>query len=47
MIIGTVITIIIAAFVLLPGLKSFSQMVIGSMNSWWSATVAKMIFPSV
>ncbi len=45
-IISIAIAIIIASFVLIPGLRAFSQTVLDSMNSWWTNTIQSTIFPT-
>jgi len=48
--IGTIVSvalaIIIAGFVLIPGLRGFAESVMLSMNTWWSDTIKSGIFPS-
>ncbi len=44
-IIGIAIAIIIAGFVLIPGLRAFAQTVLDSMNEWWNTSVKAIIFP--
>lgn len=44
--ISIAVAIIVAAFVMIPGLKSFGSSVIGSMNDWWTNTVKTEIFPT-
>lgn len=49
--IGTIISIavaiIVAGFVLIPGMRSFAQTVLDSMNTWWQNTVQTSIFPTL
>lgn len=49
--IGTIVSvalaIIIAGFVLIPGLRGFAESVMLSMNTWWTDTIKSGIFPSV
>lgn len=45
-IIGVAIAIIVAGFVLIPGMRTFAQVVMDSMNTWWENTIQSMIFPS-
>lgn len=49
--IGTIISvaavIIVAGFVLIPGMRSFAETVMSSMNSWWDNTIQSSIFPKV
>ncbi|MEM1724710.1 MAG: hypothetical protein QXW71_02910 [Thermoplasmata archaeon] len=44
--IGIAALFIIAAFVLIPGLRTFAQNVITALNTWWTNTVSSKIFPS-
>lgn len=43
--IGVAIGLIIAAFVLIPGLRTFASTIITDMTSWWSTTVSDQVFP--
>ncbi len=45
-IISIAIAIIIASFVLIPGLRTFSETVLNSMNEWWTNTIQSTIFPT-
>lgn len=45
-IISVAIAIIVAGFVLIPGMRGFAQLVMDSMNTWWENTIQSMIFPS-
>jgi|YNPMSStandDraft_1061717.scaffolds.fasta_scaffold22654_5 hypothetical protein len=44
--IGVAALFIIAAFILIPGLRSFAQNVINALNTWWTNTVSSKIFPT-
>lgn len=48
--IGTIVSvalaIIIAGFVLIPGLRGFAESVMASMNTWWTDTIKSGIFPT-
>ena len=44
-VLGIALTIIIAGFVLIPGLRGFSESVLDSMTSWWNDTIKSGIFP--
>lgn len=44
--IGVAALFIIAAFILIPGLRTFTQNVITALNTWWTNTVSSKIFPS-
>lgn len=47
--IGTIVSIavaiIVAGFVLIPGLRGFAESVMTSMTSWWNDTIRSGIFP--
>lgn len=45
-IVSVAIAIIIAGFVLIPGLRSFAESIMVSMNTWWTDTIKSGIFPS-
>lgn len=45
-IIGIAIGLIIAAFVLLPGIQSFAESIMSDMESWWTNTIGAKIFPN-
>ncbi len=44
--IGVAIGLIVAGFVLIPGVRAFAESVIASMNSWWSNVVGNYVFPN-
>jgi hypothetical protein len=44
-IISIAITLIIAAFVLLPGFRNFAQLLIDDLTTYWNDTVSTSIFP--
>ena len=44
-IIGTVIVVVIAAFITLPGLQDFGDDVMDKINSWWT-TISEELFPT-
>ncbi|MBN2794848.1 MAG: hypothetical protein JXR88_05545 [Clostridia bacterium] len=48
--IGTIVSIalaiIVAGFVLIPGLRGFAESVMQSMIDWWNNTIKTGIFPS-
>ena len=46
-IVSVALAIIIAGFVLIPGLRAFAEAIMESMNTWWNETVKSGIFPSV
>jgi|GEM_PF-477207 len=45
-ILGIAIGLIIAAFVLIPGLRNFADTIITAMNSWWTTSISSNIFPT-
>jgi len=45
-IVSVAIAIIVAGFVLIPGMRGFAQMVLDSMDTWWQNTVQTSIFPT-
>lgn len=44
-IISIAIAIIVAGFVLIPGLRGFAESVMSSMTTWWNDTIKSGIFP--
>lgn len=44
-IIGVAVAIIVAGFVLIPGMRTFAETVLSSMNTWWQNTIQSNIFP--
>ncbi len=45
-IVSIAIAIIVAGFVLIPGMRAFAQIILDSMNDWWQNTVQTSIFPT-
>lgn len=43
--IGVAIGLIIAAFVLIPGVRDFAGRIIADMDSWWKSSVSSQVFP--
>lgn len=43
---GIAATLIIAAFVIIPGLKDFAKLLMANLNTWWTGTIFKDIFPT-
>lgn len=41
---GMAIVLVISAFVIMPGLKGFSNTFISSMNNWWTETISTKVF---
>lgn len=44
--IGVAIGLIIAGFVLIPGVRDFAGLIVSDMNTWWNNVVSKNIFPN-
>ena len=48
--VGTVLalafTLIVAAFVVLPGLKLLSAQIMNDLTLWWTNTVSPKVFPT-
>lgn len=44
-ILGIAAALIIAAFVIIPGLKGFAQEMMDAMGDWWDTTVHNRVFP--
>ena len=45
-IIGAAAVLIIAAFVLIPGMRGFAQLLIDNLTDWFETVVAGQIFPA-
>ena len=45
-VIGIAVTLIIAAFVLIPQLRNFSTNVMTALTDWWGVTISHNIFPT-
>ena len=45
-IVSIAIAIIVAGFVLVPGLRGFAESVMSSMTNWWNDTIRSGIFPT-
>ena len=39
--------LIVAGFVVIPGLKTFAETVITRLNDWWTTNIMGKIFPTV
>lgn len=39
-------SLIISAFVILPGLRTFAGGIIAALTSWWGTSIKSTIFPS-
>lgn len=44
--IGVAIGLIVAGFVLIPGIRDFASVIMKDMNTWWSNVVSKNVFPN-
>lgn len=44
--IGVAIGLIIAAFVLIPGVRTFAGKIMTDMGSWWNNVVSGQVFPN-
>lgn len=45
-IIGIAIGLIIAAFILIPGLQAFANTIMSDMELWWTNSISSQIFPN-
>lgn len=43
---GIAAAVILAAFVVIPGLRKFSSDIITGLTGWWTGSVASKIFPT-
>lgn len=44
--IGVAIGLIVAGFVLIPGVRDFAKLIMNDMNQWWTNVVSKNVFPN-
>jgi hypothetical protein len=44
---GIAIALILAAFIIIPGLKIFAGSVMTGLNDWWDHTIITKLFPTV
>lgn len=44
--IGVAIGLIVAGFVLIPGIRDFASAIMADMNTWWNNVVSKNVFPN-
>lgn len=42
---GICAALILAAFIVIPGLRGFAEKVVEEMNDWWDTTIASELFP--
>ncbi len=45
-VIGIAIGLIVAAFILIPGIETFASRIMSDMLSWWTNSVGSQIFPN-
>lgn len=45
-IIGVAAVMIIAAFVIIPGLRSFAESIMESLGTWYDNTISTKLFPT-
>ncbi len=45
-IIGIAIGLIIAAFILIPGIQTFATKIMSDMQLWWTNSISTQIFPN-
>ncbi|MCK5812108.1 MAG: hypothetical protein KAG94_04370 [Clostridiales bacterium] len=44
-VIGIVAVLLVAAFVVIPGFRSFSEGILADLQSWFDTTISTSIFP--
>ena len=44
---GIAAALIIAAFIIIPGLRGFASSVMLKLTSWWDITIMNSVFPTV
>ncbi len=42
--VGVAIGLIVAGFVLIPGIRGFAETILAAMNDWWNNVVSENIF---
>lgn len=45
-VIGIAIGLIVAAFILIPGIQTFASKIISDMQLWWTNSISTQIFPN-
>lgn len=45
-VIGIAIGLIVAAFILIPGIQTFASEIISDMQLWWTNSISTQIFPN-
>ncbi|HEX2945146.1 MAG TPA: hypothetical protein VHT96_04250 [Clostridia bacterium] len=43
---GIAAALIIAAFVIIPGLRTFAKSVMDGLSDWWTDTISEKMFPT-
>jgi hypothetical protein len=43
---GIAAAIIIAAFIIIPGMRSFAENLMDGLGNWWNNVIASRIFPT-
>jgi hypothetical protein len=46
-ILGVVVSLVVTAFVVVPGLRDFASVMMDGMNSWWINIISPEIFPTL
>ncbi len=45
-IIGVAIGLIVAAFILIPGIQAFATQIMTDMQNWWTNAISSQLFPN-
>ncbi len=45
-IIGIAIGLIVAAFILIPGIQAFATQIMSDMQQWWQNAISTRVFPN-
>lgn len=45
-ILGIAAGLILAAFIIIPGLKGVSEKIMDGLDAWWTNTIVKVLFPT-
>lgn len=45
-IIGVAIGLIVAAFILIPGIQTFATQIMTDMHNWWANAISSQLFPN-
>jgi len=46
MVTAVAVVLVVAGFIMVPGLRNFATTVLNAMTTWWTNTVASKIFPT-